>query len=101
MTIMQDLTILRITKCCCHVFQRTSGQSARNKTGNKEQTWETPREDEEGDKTREENPGDSLGDEEEEWESEAHKLYEWTQELSIDELAATPRLSAMSLTTSH
>ena len=34
-----------------------------------------------------------LGEEDEEWEREANRLYEWTQELSLDELAATPRLS--------
>ena len=28
----------------------------------------------------------------EEWEEEADRLYEWTQELSFDELVATPRL---------
>ena len=27
------------------------------------------------------------------WEEEANKLYEWTQELSFDEIAATPRLA--------
>jgi hypothetical protein len=33
------------------------------------------------------------GEEPEEWEREASKLYEWTQELSFnDELIATPRL---------
>ncbi|KAL5004452.1 hypothetical protein ScPMuIL_017908 [Solemya velum] len=36
---------------------------------------------------------DQDGDREEEWEREASKLYEWTQELSFnDELMATPRL---------
>ena len=28
----------------------------------------------------------------ENWEDEADKLYEWTQELSYDEIVATPRL---------
>ena len=32
-------------------------------------------------------------DEEEDWEEEADKLYEWTQDLSVDEVMATPRLS--------
>ena len=50
-------------------------------------------------KEEERNPDESV--DEDDWESEAHKLYEWTQELSLDELVETPRLSALSLTASR
>ncbi|XP_078612468.1 uncharacterized protein CXorf58-like isoform X4 [Branchiostoma floridae x Branchiostoma japonicum] len=32
-----------------------------------------------------------TGEDQEDWEQEADKLYEWTQELNFDDLAATPR----------
>ena len=35
---------------------------------------------------------DEDGEIRETWEEEADRLFEWTQELSLDELVATPRL---------
>ena len=81
-------------------FQTASVDSAGSRQRSREETREIQREDQVGEKV-EDTPRESVGDEEEEWESEANKLYEWTQELSLDELVATPRLSVMSLTTSH
>ncbi|KAI0243075.1 hypothetical protein LSAT2_008863 [Lamellibrachia satsuma] len=79
----------------------TSMELSTNRITLTEQNPVLPLVGERGVKKMELNPEDSVGEEEEEWETEAHKLYEWTQELSLDELVATPRLSAMSLATSH
>lgn len=38
-------------------------------------------------------PSRPLPVDEEDWEKEADKLYEWTQDLSYDDLVGTPRLN--------
>ena len=90
----------RMTPSICLAFQSTSTELSTNRITITEQNPVSPLVGDGGVKKTELNPEDSVG-EEEEWETEAHKLYEWTQELSLDELVATPRLSAMSLATSH
>jgi len=92
--------LARCVIVACPCFQAASVDSPGSRQGSREETRATLREDQVGEKVEDTQWG-SAGDEEEEWESEAHKLYEWTQELSLDELVATPRLSVMSLTTSH